>query len=249
VSVPHDIHASAVATCACWAGAFVLGSIPLGLLLARTRLRRDLRRLERGGRRRAPVDLFALLAGGGNEAATPLPGPGEVIGAVLDTAKVLGLAFAALVIVRAASPAFRRGDVPPASAVGFVTNQLLTLWQSASLWAGLAAGVGHLWSVWLGFRASGQAQAPLMALAVRFTPTSFVVAVVGYFVGRFSLGPRMGVVTSLVAFVGWTWASWLLDLPHWWGFPLGPEVGLWAAVLAGVVAARNLGGSAAPAGA
>ena len=237
----HDIHASAVATCACWAGAFLVGSIPLGHLLARSRLRRDLRRLERGGGRRAPVDLFALLGGttSDTDPAMSLPGPSEVIGAVLDTVKVVALAFAALVIVRAASPGFRAGEVAPASAVGFVTSQVLTLSQSASLWAGLAAGVGHLWSLWLGFRSSGQAQAPLLALAISFTPSSFVVAVAGYFVGRLTGGPRLGIVVSLVGFVAWTWAGWLLNLPNWWGFPFGPEVALWAAAMAGVVAAKN----------
>jgi len=242
--VHHDIHSSAVATCACWAAAFLLGSIPLGHLLARSRLRRDLRRLERGGRRRAPLDLHALLGGGGTgDPATSLPGATEIIGAALDTAKVVGLALATLVIVRAASPGFH-GEVPPSSAVGFVTDQILTLWQSASLWAGLAAGVGHLWSLWLGFRSGGQAQAPLLALAIRFTPASFVVAVAGYFIGRAAGGPRIGVVVSLVGFVAWTWAGWLLDLPHWWGFPNGPEVALWSAVLAGVVAAKNAGAEA-----
>jgi glycerol-3-phosphate acyltransferase PlsY len=245
--VHHDIHASAVATCACWASAFVLGSIPLGHLLARSRLRRDLRRLERGSRHTsAPVDLVALL-GGTADATGALPGPSEVIGAMLDTAKVVGLAVAVSAIVRAASPSFRAGDVPPSSAVGFVTSQVLTLWQSASLWAGLAAGVGHLWSMWLGFRSGGQAQAPLLALAILFAPSSFVLAVAGYFVGRAAGGPRTGVVISLVAFVGWTSAGWLLNLPNWWGLPFGPELAVWAAVLAGVVAAKNTPGRVAPA--
>jgi hypothetical protein len=40
--------------------------------------------------------------------------------------------------------------------------------------------------------------------------------------------------------VAWTWAGWLRDLPHWWGFPYGSEVAIWAVVMAGTVAARNL---------
>ena len=106
--------------------------------------------------------------------------------------------------------------------MGFLADQVLTFWQSASLWAGLAAGAGHLWPVWLGFRSGGQAQAPLMALAVRFTPLAFVVAVAGYLLGRVAGGPRVAVAASLVGFVGCTWAGWLWDLPALVGVRLRP---------------------------
>lgn len=212
------------ATVLCWIVAFLLGSVPVGHFLERSRLRRDLRRLE-GGRRAAAVDLRALLGGGVVDPAAALPSATEVAGAVFDTGKVLGLALGALVVVRRASPS-DFGVLPP--------------WELAALWAGLAAGVGHLWSMWLGFRSAGQAQAPLLALAVRFTPTAFVVAVTGYVVGRVGAGQRVAVVISLVGFVGWTWAAWVWDLPHWWGFAWGPELAVWVGVTAGVVAARNL---------
>jgi len=235
--MPPDLRTSALVTCACWVGAFALGSIPLGHLLRRSRLRRDLRRLDG---RRAPTDLRALLGGGITDPASALPRPADIAGAALDTAKVVGLAIAALVLVRLASPGLRPGQLEPVSGVGTFGSEVLTYWQSASLWAGLAAGVGHLWSMWLGFRGTGQAQAPLLALAVRFAPTAFVVAVVGYLVGRISGNQRVAVVTSLVGFVGWTWVSWVRDMPHWWGFPYGPELAIWSGVVAGVVAARNL---------
>jgi glycerol-3-phosphate acyltransferase PlsY len=238
--VHADIRTSAEATCACWAGAFLLGSVPLGHLLRRSGLRRDLRRLEGGRGRRAPIDLRAVVGGGVTDPANALPRPGDLAGAALDTAKVVGLAAATLVLVRMASPGTHPGQVPAASGIGFVTDQTLTLWQSASLWAGLAAGVGDLWSMWLGFRSSGKAQAPLLALAIRFTPTAFVVAVAGYLVGRATGDQRRAVFVSLAGFIAWTWAGWLRDLPHWWGFPYGAEVAIWSAVVAGAVAAKNL---------
>jgi glycerol-3-phosphate acyltransferase PlsY len=234
------MHTSAAVTCACWLGAWLLGSVPIGHLLERSRLRRDLRKLEGGRRRSGPPDLRALLGGGVVDPAASLPTATELLGAALDTAKVLGLAAVALVLVRHASPGIHRADYSSASAMGFLAAQVLTFWQSASLWAGLAAGAGHLWPVWLGFRSGGQAQAPLMALAVRFTPLAFVVAVAGYLLGRVARGPRVAVATSLVGFVGCTWAGWLWNLPRWWGFTYGPEVAVWSAVMAGVVGARNL---------
>jgi len=226
-------------TCACWLGAWLLGSVPIGHLLERSRLRRDLRRFERGRRRSGPPDLRALL-GGPVDPAAALPTGTELLGAALDTAKVLGLAAATLVLVHHASRGAARADFPSASAMGFLAAQVLTFWQSAALWAGLAAGAGHLWPVWLGFRSGGQAQAPLMALAVRFTPLAFVVAVAGYLLGRVAGGPRVAVAVSLVGFVGCTWAGWLWALPRWWGFTFGPEVAVWSGVMAGVVGARNL---------
>jgi glycerol-3-phosphate acyltransferase PlsY len=234
------VRTSAAVTCACWLGAWLLGSIPIGHLLERSQLRRDLRKLERGRRRSAPPDLRALLGGGIADPSAALPTGTELLGAALDTAKVLGLAAATLVLVHHASPGARRADFPSASAMGFLAAQVLTFWQSAALWAGLAAGAGHLWPVWLGFRSGGQAQAPLMALAVRFTPVAFVVAVAGYLLGRVIGGPRVAVASSLVGFVGCAWAGWLWSLPRWWGFTYGPEVAVWAGVMAAMVGARNL---------
>ena len=236
-----NLRSAAEAAGACWIGAYLLGSVPLGLLLERSRLRHDLRRLERGRdprRRLTGSDDVREVVGG-----SALPGAAEITGAVLDTAKVLGLAFATLVIVRAAGPPLHRGLVPVSSAFGVPSAQVLTFWQSASLWAGLAAGVGHLWPVWLGGRGAGQGQAPLLALAVRCTPVGFVIAVAAYLAAR-PAGARRAVIVSLVGFVGWNWAAWWWDLAHWWGFVPGPEPAMWAAVLAGVVAARNLGGPA-----
>jgi glycerol-3-phosphate acyltransferase PlsY len=234
------LRTSAAAACLCWVGAYLLGSVPIGHLLERSRLRRDLRRLEGGRRRQGPEDLRVLLGGGTMDPSAALPTLTEVAGAVLDTAKVIGLAAAALVLVRHWSPGVHRGLVPAASGFGAFSSEVLTFWQSGALWAGLAAGVGHVWPVWLGFRSGGQGQAPLLALAVRFTPIGFVVAVGGYLVGRPLAGARMAVALSLAGFLAWNWSAWIWGLPHWWGLLPGPEVAVWAGVLAGVVAARNL---------
>jgi len=246
-AVHRSLHASNVVTSLCWIGSFLLGSIPIGYLLERRGLRRDLRRLEDGGptkgrRQTEPMELLALLTGGGPDPATALPAPVELAGAALDTAKVIALVEATLILVRLASPGFRRGDLPPASDVGFLTDQILTFWQSAALWAGLAAAVGHLYPIWLGFRGRGQGQAPLLALAVLFIPIGFVIAV-GVFLVTTLVGrsQRISVALSLTGFVAWSWSAWLWSLGHWWGLLPGPELAIWAAVTAGVVAGRTLG--------
>jgi len=238
----RSVHLSAVVTCLCWIAAFLLGSVPFGHLLQRSSLRRDLRRLEgrrgdRGGWE--PVDLRLLLTGGVPDPTTALPSVGELVGSVLDTAKVVALATGALVLVRMASPGFHRGDLPPASDLGFLADEVLTFWQSAALWAGLAATVGHLYPVWLGFKGQGQGQAPVLALTILIAPSGFVVAV-AVFLLTLAVRRDQGwaVAASLTAFVGWMWASWLWELPHWWGLLPGAELAIWAAVMAGVVAGR-----------
>ena len=227
----RSLHTSAVATSLTWVVAYLLGSIPFGYLSTRTTMRRDLRRLD------APVDLRGLLTGGPSD----VPSRSDLIGATLDTAKVVGIALLALIVVRSASPGFHRGELPPASDVGFLTSQILTFWQSAALWAGLAAAVGHLFPVWLGFKGGGQGLAPPLALAVRCTPIAFVVAVVVFVGGRvLGLSERWAVGLGLAGFVVWGAAAWLGELAHWWGFLPGPEVTIWSVVLAGVVGSRAL---------
>jgi len=261
--VHRSLHTAEFVTAGCWVGAYLLGSVPFGFLLSRWSIRRDLRRLEGGGGRSlrslarrgrdmpaptAPIDLRGLLTGGVTDPAEAPPSVAEVVGALLDTVKVLGLAFGTFLIVRAVSPGFNRGDVPASSDIGVLADQVLVVWQSASLWAGLAAGVGHLWPPWLGFRGAGQGQVPLLALAVRFTPIGFVVAVVTFVVVAVaSRSQRLAVGASLAGFVGWNGAAWLWSLPHWWGLLPGQELAIWTAVLGGAVAARTLGSRSRPA--
>ena len=213
----------------CVAGAYLLGSMPIGYLTGRRALRQRLRRIETDGR---PLDeqLRALLAG---PSATPVV-------AVLDAGKVLLAATITWHAVVAVSPG-GTASVPNQSAVAFLSDQVLVSWQSAALWAGLAAVVGHLAPVWLGFRGD-HGQAPGLALAVVYAPIGFVAGVAAFFVARAVLGADRlvaAVAVSLAAFVGWCWLAWIGDVQVAWGVPAGPEATLWAAVLAGVLAVRT----------
>jgi len=215
------VRAVAVVAGLCAVGAYLLGSLPTGYLTGRRTMRQRLRQLETAGH---PLDdqLLGLLAG-------PTSAPWV---AVVDAAKVL---VAATVTWHAV--------VADQSAVAFLSDQVLVSWQSAALWAGLAAVVGHLAPVWFGFRGD-HGQAPGLALAVVYAPIGFVVGVATFFLVRLVAGAerlRFAVLVSLAAFVGWCWVAWIGDVQLAWGVPAGPEATLWAAVLAGVLAARTNG--------
>jgi glycerol-3-phosphate acyltransferase PlsY len=234
----RDVAAVAVAAGLSVVGGYLVGSIPIGYLLSRRQLRRDLRRLDER-RHGAEAELRAILTGRG-AGPDALPRFSDLAGAALDTAKVIAVAVVATVVVHHVGPPFHRGQIPPDSAVGFLSDQVLTAWQSAGMWAGLAAAVGHLCPVYLGFR-TGQGQAPALGLAIGYVPYGFSVAVAAFFIGLLvTRDVRRAVVVSLPAFAAYAWVAWIYDLPHSWGAPSGPELALWAAVLAGAVGARTL---------
>ena len=211
--------------------AYLLGSIPFGYLLSRRRLRRDLRR----------ADVRTLLAGRHSTGR-----PDDVVAALLDTGKVLLASTAAWHLVKDAAPGFDRDVLPDVSAVGFLADQVLTSWQSIALWTGLAAVVAHLAPPWLSFR-GGQGQAPALGLAVVYCPIGFSAGVATFFAALLLLGDAArAVLVSLLGFVGYTWLAWVFDWRTSWGATNGPELALWATVLAAVVATRTLTTASSP---
>jgi len=65
--------------------------------------------------------------------------------------------------------------------------------------------------------------------------------VTGFFVAlALTRNVARSVLLSLPVFVGYGWLAWLYDWRSSWGVPNGPELALWAAVLAGIVAARTI---------
>src|SRR3712207_3084589 len=97
--------------------AYLLGTIPFGYLLTRHRLRNQLRRIDEG----APIEA---------QLRTVLPGHSgtgghgtDLLGVVLDPAKVLAGATLAWHLVERAAPGFDRARLPPLSAVGFLADQ------------------------------------------------------------------------------------------------------------------------------
>lgn len=194
----------------CVAGAYLLGSVPFGYLVSRTQLRRTLKR--------------------------GTPGPrwtGADVAGVLDTGKVLIAATVAWYAVEAVAPGGGR-----VSAVAFASGQVLVAWQSVALWAGLAALVAHLFPVRFGVQTPPNIS-PALGLAFVYSPMGFAVAVAGYFVALAVAGDRQrALLIGAAAFAFHAWLAWVFEWPFGWGMPSGPELALWSAGVAGVIAGR-----------
>ena len=120
------------------------------------------------------------------------------------------------------------------SGIAFAANQVLTFWQSCGIWAGAAAVATHLAPVgW--HRDSSQGQAPALGLVFVYCPLGFSTGVAVFFaVLIVTRDVTRSALVALPAFVAYAFFGWVFDWPSSWGIPNGPEVTLWAAVLAGI---------------
>jgi glycerol-3-phosphate acyltransferase PlsY len=153
-----------------------------------------------------------------------------------------GAAAAAGVAVLAATVAWDVGKetAPPGqiSAVATYSNQAIGAWASMALWTGAGAVVGSVAPVWDRFR-GGSGVVPAAALAALYAPVALVAGGAAAVVAG---GRRRALAAALVAAVAGVWLAWVTDTQLVWGVTNGPELGLWTVALAGVLAARNLGG-------
>jgi acyl phosphate:glycerol-3-phosphate acyltransferase len=125
------------------------------------------------------------------------------------------------------------------SAVGAFSDQAVGAWVSVALWTGAAAVVGHLAPVWRRFR-GGDGVAPAVALAFAYAPVVFAVTAGAFLAATAVTGrPRLALLTCLPPAVTFAYVAWIADLPAGWGVTHGPELSLWVAVVAGVLAAGN----------
>ncbi|KAA0232639.1 MAG: hypothetical protein EDR02_16690 [Actinobacteria bacterium] len=129
---------------------------------------------------------------------------------------------------------------PPtsASAIGFLSSQVLTQWQSAALWAGAAAVTGQSYPL-LG-RWRGNSGIPAAgALVAVYAPTVLVAAVAGFGAGYLvTASTRQSVVGAFGGAVGFAWIAWSLEIESGWGVHNGPELALWVTVVAAVLYSR-----------
>lgn len=218
-------------THATWAGivagplviiGYLVGSVPFPYLLSRRRLRRQ---LDSGG--------SAHLAPG-RSSEDPLDMPGAITAAALSAAATLLLTTIAWDIGLQVAP---RGSI---SAVGTYANQAVGAWVSIALWTGAGAVVGHAASVWTSFR-GGSGVPPAVAITAAYLPLLFVAGAAVFLLSyALSRSPRLSLLVTLPAVVAIEYVAWIADLQAGWGITNGPEVALWTAVVAGVLAARNL---------
>lgn len=210
---------------------YLAGSVPFAYLLTRRRLRRQLDDPGLAGVGPPPPDR----AGAG------LDGTGSPGAAALAVVATLAVATLAWHLTLAATP-----GAGTFSAVAVFSNQAIGAWVSVALWTGTAAVVGHVAPLWSGFR-GGNGLPPAVALLAVYAPL-VLLASTGAVLVTFGLTRqhRPALAAALATMVVFEYLAWLGDLQAGWGVTNGPEVTLWTAALAGILAARNL--RAAPAG-
>ena len=151
----------------------------------------------------------------------------EAIGAVL-------VATIAWRVVAAVAPG---GTFAASSAIGFLSSQVITVWQSLALWTGAAFLVGRIAPVWFAFR-GGDGVAGATALTVVYAPTVFSAGAAGYALATAVGGNhRIAIGVAAASAATFEWVAWVGDLPAGWGLVHGPELTLWVAVVGGVVTA------------
>ncbi|MGH9182816.1 MAG: glycerol-3-phosphate acyltransferase [Acidimicrobiales bacterium] len=196
---------------------YLVGSVPVGYLWSRRRLRRQL-------------DDPALAS-----ARVPDPGPagmgggvGPAVTAGLATLLVSTLAWD---LALAATP-----TTGTFSAVGIFSNQAIGAWVSVALWTGWASVVGHMAPVWTGFR-GGSGVPPAVAVTAAYAPLVLVVGTLAFGVGyALTRQPRGSLLVALPVATAGEYLAWLVDLQGSWGVTNGPELTLWTAVVAATVA-------------
>ncbi len=211
-------------TSADWAGyvagplvlvGYLVGSVPVGDVVARPRFRRQ---LDRGP---LPAPPF-----GGLDVATVTTG-------VLTGAVTLLVATVAWDVGLEVSP---RGQF---GAIGTYSNQALGAWVSIALWTGTAAMLGSMAPVWTGFRRGGSGVAPALALLVAYMPLLAAAGLaVGWCAYVLTQRWRLTLAAALAAIVATEYLAWVTDQQVGWGITNGPEVGLWSALLAVLLLGR-----------
>lgn len=125
-------------------------------------------------------------------------------------------------------------------AVGTYSDQALGAWVSIALWTGAAALVGSVAPVWTGFRRGLTGMGPAVAMAAVYLPLLGAAGVVaGALVGTLTGRWRLGLGVALAVVVAVAYLAWIADVQPALGITIGPESALWAAVVCGVLFARN----------
>ncbi len=154
-----------------------------------------------------------------------------------EMAVTIGAAVSAWLLLRWAAPG--QTTFQNASAIGFLSSQVLTAWSSMALWAGAAAVVGHVAPVTSRFRSGTAGVAGSFALLAVFFPIT-AVAAIGAWMSSITItrDVRAALLTTYLAVAATEWLFAVLDPPVPYGLVHGPESTLFVAVLGGVLAAR-----------
>lgn len=124
------------------------------------------------------------------------------------------------------------------SRIGYFSNQVLSAWQSVSLWTGLAVVAGLCAPVFRRFR-GGTGLAGSAALLAIHLPW-FLVGCAGAALAGFAAArsPRVAHVAAIGTLLPVAWLGWVLEWRPAWGLAPGPEATVWAMVLTMVLGVR-----------
>lgn len=165
--------------------------------------------------------------------------PDDRTAGLLRPADLLAEGFAAVGVSTLAWQLIQ--EVSPGSGfsrIGYFSNQVLSAWQSVSLWAGLAVVAGVCAPVARRFQGRPGLAAAAALLAVHFPWFLFASAVTGIvgFAGARSVHAARGAAIGVL--VPTAWAGWVLEWLPAWGLPAGPEATVWTLTLSLVLGVR-----------
>lgn len=124
------------------------------------------------------------------------------------------------------------------SRIGYLSNQVLSAWQSVAIWTGLAVVAGLCAPVFRRFRGGSGLAATAALLLIHFPWSLFAAAAVALSVFAVARGPRIAHVAAIASLLPVAWLGWVLEWEPGWGLPPGPEAAVWAMVLTGVLGVR-----------
>ena len=128
------------------------------------------------------------------------------------------------------------------SATGTYSNQALGAWVSIALWTGAAAMLGAMAPIWTGFRNGLTGAGPAAAMFAAHLPLLGAAGLVsGTLLAAATGRARWGLALGLTVVAVASYLTWIGDVQPSIGITMGPESALWTAVVACMLAAKNLG--------
>ncbi len=124
------------------------------------------------------------------------------------------------------------------SRIGYLSNQVLSAWQSVALWTGLAVVTGLCAPVFRRFRGGTGLAASAALLLIHFPWSLAGSALVALSAFALSRSARASHLAAIAALLPVAWLGWVLEWEPSWGLPPGPEGSVWAMVLTIVLGVR-----------
>lgn len=124
------------------------------------------------------------------------------------------------------------------SRIGYLSNQVLSAWQSVAIWTGLAVVAGLCAPVFRRFRGGSGLVATAALLLIHYPWSLFAAAALALGAFAFARSPRIAHAVAVGTLLPFAWLGWVLEWEPAWGLPPGPEASVWAMVLTGVLGVR-----------